>query len=110
MRYLVISLFIVSSMASSMAQSKKVTRANRWEGAVRGCFANHTLAEREKYGSKLPRLCTCLATLMVSKCAPSDSTSNEAFVPCVTKLISSAEKQVAACVGKGTEPDKNPYL
>lgn len=90
--------------------AKEIPRANRWEGSVRSCLGNATAQERIKYGSKLPRHCTCLANFFVETCAPNDKTTSKEFSSCALKQGNDYLKETKNCLKAGLEPDQNPYL
>jgi hypothetical protein len=99
---LITYIFVIHSQAS--------TQEERWEGSVRGCLGGATPQERDLFGSKLPRYCTCLSNFLIKNCAPSNSTTNEQFTACAKKYN---EAQIMGainpCLKSGVEPLKNPH-
>ena len=105
-----IIILAVLLAAPAFVNAKTVPMASRWVGSVRGCLGNSTVAEWNQYGSKLPRLCTCLANYLVKTCANSDSTSQKEFASCASTKMSGLIKAITPCVNSGREPHKNPFL
>lgn len=96
-------------MVQPIYAESTISNKSRWQGSVQGCLGNSTPTEIQTYGSKLPRLCTCMATYLVATCAKNDPTKSSVFATCAQKLLPNLLKDIDGCIKKGTEPDINPY-
>ena len=75
--------------------ANELTRANRWETSVKGCLENMKNADPQ-IETKAPvnLICACMATDLINKCAPLDSTSDDEATQCI-KVQSYVLKSIA---------------
>ena len=75
-----------------------ITRANRWEGSIRGCLENLKKQDPAADSKMLTHLiCACVATDLIVNCVPKDDTPPEQLKKCMEKRATGMDKLVNKC-------------
>jgi hypothetical protein len=76
------------------------TRIERWAGAFEGCMGQAT-AEEQAMSAYLEYTCACLATYIVSLCAPTDSATDQEVMLCLSANEASVYGASVQCMNFG---------